>query len=65
MKIILGDLMDIDEELRKEARKIAKEKVGFYTHFIIYLAVNFFLYAQWYVITNGEGFPWVLTTTIG
>jgi len=36
--MILVDLMDINEELRKEARKITKEKIGFYTHFIIYLA---------------------------
>ena len=54
-----------DEELRKIAKERAKEKIGFYVHFIIYLLVNGFLYAQWYWLTDGIGFPWVVTTTIG
>ena len=57
--------MVTDEELRNKARKTAKEKTGFYIHFIIYLIVNIFLFIQWYWITEGEGFPWVITTTIG
>ena len=57
--------MVTDEELRKKAKKIAKDKIGFYVHFIIYIVVNAFLFIQWYWITEGEGFPWVLTTTIG
>lgn len=54
-----------DEELRKKAKKKAKDKIGFYVHFLIYIIVNVFLYAQWYLITEGEGFPWVITTTVG
>ncbi len=57
--------MVTDEELRKKAKKIAKDKIGFYVHFIIYIVVNAFLFIQWYWITGGGGFPWVLTTTIG
>lgn len=44
---------------------IAKEKKGFYIHFIIYLIVNIGLFVQWWIITGGEGFPWVITTTGG
>ena len=54
-----------DEELRKQARKIAKDKIGFYVHFVIYILVNGFLYAQWFWITEGTGFPWVIPTTVG
>ena len=44
---------------------VKKEKRGFYIHFVIYLIVNILLFIQWWYITGGEGFPWVLTTTIG
>ena len=57
--------MESDEELRKIAKKRAKDKIGFYVHFIIYLLVNSFLFAQWYWITNGTGFPYVIPTTVG
>lgn len=57
--------MVTEEELRNKAKKAAKEKTGFYVHFIIYLLANTFLFIQWYWITGGEGFPWVLPTTIG
>jgi hypothetical protein len=39
--------------------------MGFYVHLIIYIMVNSFLFIQWYWITNDEGFPWVITTTLG
>ena len=54
-----------DKELREKADMIAKDKIGFYVHFAIYIVVNLFLFVQWFVITDGEGFPWVITTTIG
>ena len=57
--------MVLDEELRKQAKDKAKEKIGFYVHFIIYIFVNAFLFAQWYWISGGEGFPWVIPTTVG
>jgi uncharacterized protein (DUF486 family) len=57
--------MPSDEELRELARKTAKEKADFYTHFVIYLAVNLFLIAIWYT-TGGPGtFPWFVIITFG
>ena len=53
------------EEIEKKEKMIAKEKRGFYIHFIIYILVNIFLYAQWWYITGGEGFAWPITTTLG
>ena len=57
--------MESDEELRKIAKERAKEKIGFYIHFIIYILVNAFLFAQWFWITEGTGYPWVVPTTAG
>ena len=57
--------MASEEELREKAREIVKEKIGFYVHFFIYVLVNLFLFVQWYWITNGEGFPWFIPTTLG
>ena len=54
----------VEEEIRNDA-VIKKEKRGFYIHFIIYLIVNIGLFVQWWYITKGEGFPWVITTTGG
>ena len=52
-----------DKELNDKV--IAKEKRGFYIHFIIYIIVNIGIFAQWWYITGGEGFAWPITTTIG
>jgi len=57
--------MTTNKELQDTAQKIAKEKTGFYIHFAIYIIVNLFLFIQWWYITEGEGFPWVITTTVG
>ena len=65
MEITNLSTMTSDEELRAKAKKIAKEKVGFYLHFAIYLVVNLFIIVQWWVISGGEGFPWFVTTTGG
>ena len=54
-----------DDELRKIAKKKVKEKIGFYVHFLIYILVNAFLFAQWFWITDGVGYPWVIPTTVG
>lgn len=54
-----------DEELSEKGKLIAKEKRGFYIHFIIYLVVNTLLFVQWWFYTGGEGFAWVITTTGG
>jgi len=57
--------MVTDEELRKKARKIAKEKSDFYIHLVIYIAVNAFLFAQWWFITGGEVSPWPIFVLFG
>ncbi len=57
--------MPTDEELRQIARKNAEEKSGFYIHFAIYIAVNLFLIAIWWV-TGGPGtFPWFVFILFG
>ena len=58
-------LMVTDEELRKKARKIAKKKSDFYIHLVIYIAVNTFLIAQWWTITEGKGFAWFVFPLFG
>ena len=57
--------MTTNKELQEKAQNIAKEKTGFYIHFAIYIIVNLFLFIQWWYITGGEGFPWVITTIGG
>lgn len=54
-----------DDELRKKARKYAKEKSDFYIHFVIYIAVNLFLIAQWWVTLGPDGFPWFVFPLFG
>jgi hypothetical protein len=48
-----------------EKKMIAMERRGFYIHFIIYILVNILITVQWWYITGGKGFPWVITTTLG
>jgi len=54
-----------NKEMNEKSIELAKQKRGFYIHFIIYLIVNILLFIQWWYITKGEGFPWVITTTAG
>lgn len=54
-----------EKELSDKAQIVAKEKRGFYIHFVIYLLVNLFIAIQWWYITGGEGFAWFITTTAG
>ena len=49
----------------KDHEIMEKEKRGFYIHFIIYIIVNIGLYGQWWYITEGVGFAWPITATIG
>lgn len=51
--------------MSEAARKRAREKTWFWVHLGIYIAVNAGLFVQWWVITGGSGFPWVLSTTLG
>lgn len=55
--------MASEEELRKKARRQAKEKVDFFMHFGVYLAVNAFLIAIWWA--SGGGFPWFIFPLFG
>jgi hypothetical protein len=50
--------MENDEELMRQAKKRAHEKVGFYTHLSVYILVNLFLVAVWWF--TGAGFPWFI-----
>lgn len=54
-----------EEELVKTARKRAEAKAGFWIHLGIYIVVNAFLAAQWWIITGGSGFPWFLPVLLG
>ena len=57
--------MPTDDELRKIARETAEEKAGFFMHLAIYVAVNTFLIALWWV-TGGPGtFPWFVFYLFG
>ncbi len=50
--------MQSDEELMALARKRAEEKLGFYIHFSIYVAINALLILIWWF--TGAGFPWFI-----
>ena len=53
------------KELGDKVRKITKEINDFYIHFVVYIIVNLFIFIQWWYISEGEGFPWFITTTGG
>ena len=57
--------MESDEELRNKARKIAKKKSDFFIHLVIYIAVNVFLTAQWWVIAGPGSFYWPVFVLFG
>ncbi len=40
------------------ARKRAQDKIGFYIHFTVYVAVNALLIIIWWFV--GDGFPWFI-----
>ncbi len=47
-----------DDALMALARKRAQDKIGFYIHFAVYIAVNALLIGIWWFV--GDGFPWFL-----
>ena len=57
--------MPTDEELMQIARESAKEKVGFYTHLAVFVAVNLFLIALWWATTGPQSFPWFIFPLLG
>ena len=57
--------MPTDDELREMARESAKEKVGFYTHLAVFVAVNLFLIALWWATTGPQSFPWFIFPLFG
>ncbi|KQC05477.1 MAG: hypothetical protein APR53_02255 [Methanoculleus sp. SDB] len=57
--------MPDDEELRRIARKSAEEKAGFYTHLGVYIGVNLFLIAIWWVTGGPNSFPWFIFILFG
>ncbi len=57
--------MYTDEELRQIAKKSAEEKVSFYMHLGIYIAVNALLVAIWWATIGPPGFPWFVFPLFG
>ena len=53
------------DELWQIARESAKEKVGFYTHLAVFVAVNLFLIALWWATTGPQSFPWFIFPLFG
>lgn len=56
-----------EEELRRRAEKIARDKAGFQVHLAIYFAVNAFLAGIWYFtsVPHGSVFPWFVFPLFG
>lgn len=56
-----------NDELRRRAERIAKEKLDFQVHLVIYIAVNLFLIAIWYFTSRPYGtfFPWFIFPLFG
>ncbi|MFP4169982.1 MAG: 2TM domain-containing protein [Methanomassiliicoccales archaeon] len=54
-----------EEEMRRRAQKRAEDKMGFYTHFGVYLAVNAFLALIWYLTSGPDSFPWFVFVLFG
>ncbi len=50
--------METDQQLWLKARKRAEDKVGFFVHLTIYLAVNAFLVLMWYTTSGLGSYPW-------
>ncbi len=50
--------MPSDEELRSIARRRVEDRIGFYIHFAVYVAVNIGLFLMWFFA--GGGFPWFI-----
>ncbi|MFC1917632.1 2TM domain-containing protein [Chloroflexota bacterium] len=48
-----------EQELYEKARKRVEEKKGFYTHIVVYIAVNTLLVLIW-AFPSGGGYPWFL-----
>ncbi|VVB88786.1 2TM domain protein [uncultured archaeon] len=54
-----------DEELRRRAEKRAEEKIGFYTHFGIYIIVNLLIFLIWFFTSGPGSFPWFIFPLFG
>lgn len=63
--VLVKDEIESENELKRVARKRAKEKADFYTHFGVYISVNVFLIVMWYVTLGPEGFPWFIFPLFG
>ena len=52
-----------EDELRRRAVKRLRAKAGFWTHLVVYLAVNAFLVVIWFF--TGAGFFWPIFPIAG
>lgn len=57
--------MTSDEELKQKAVKITRAKSDFYIHLGLYIAVNIFLIALWWITLGPDGFPWFVFPLFG
>jgi len=46
-----------------ELRELAKKRVDFRRHLVVYFVINFVLWATWYL--TGQNYPWPIWPTAG
>ena len=60
---------NINTEKEKELWRLARKRVGFKRHLMIYVIINAFLWLLWYFKVNEEdnenGAPWPIFCTLG
>jgi hypothetical protein len=58
---------NLQQEKDEQLWKLAKKRVGFRNHFLVYLACNAFFWALWYFTDRKDpesGMPWPILTGI-
>ncbi len=68
----MSSYQKVPEGKDPELWEIARKRVGFIKHAVVYVLVNIFLWALWYFTDNEysrinsvNNFPWPLWTTLG
>ena len=57
--------MSSEEKLKRQAKRRAEQKIGFYTHFSVYVMVNLFLILVWFATSDIHDFPWFVFPLVG
>lgn len=57
----------IQNDKDRELWKLAKRRVSFKKHLVVYILVNIFFWGLWYLgdDKDNEGFPWPVWSTLG